>query len=80
MTLIIENADERLLKVIKALNIDNKSPYKVSKNETKIKTEILNEWKKESKDTLKAYKAGTLKVFKDVDSMIADIEKSDINP
>lgn len=68
MTLIIQNADKRLLKIINALNIDNKMPYKIKKQEN------LKAWKKESKDTIKAYKAGKLKTYKSVDSMIKAIE------
>ncbi|MDO7253444.1 hypothetical protein [Helicobacter cappadocius] len=67
MTIIIENASEDLAKVIKGIAKIGNSKCKISKDNK------AREWKKESEEMIRDYKAGKIKAYDSAKEMHKEI-------
>lgn len=70
MTLIIKNVDEAFLPIFEGIAKSIKAKCEVDKTDNQAL-----KWKKEADKMLKAYKAGKLKAFDDINELRAELEK-----
>lgn len=70
MTLVIENVKEEFLPAYKGLAKSTQAKLKARRSDK----EIAAEWKKESDEMMREYKAGRLKGFTSIEELREDLE------
>lgn len=70
MTLVIENVKAEFLPAYKGLAKSTKAKLKARRSDK----EIADEWKKESEQMMRDYKAGRLKGFTSIEELRKDLE------
>ena len=70
MTLVIENVKEEFLPAYKGLAKSTQAKLKARRSDK----EIAAEWKKESDEMMRDYKAGRLKGFTSIEELREDLE------
>lgn len=73
MTLVIENVKEEFLPAYKGLAKSTQAKLKTRRSDK----EIAAEWKKESEEMMRDYRAGRLKAYTSVKEMHEDILNDD---
>lgn len=70
MTLVIENVKEEFLPAYKGLAKSTQAKLKARRSDK----EIADEWKRESEEMMREYKAGRLKGFTSIEELKRDLE------
>lgn len=70
MTLVIENVKEEFLPAYKGLAKSTQAKLKARRSDK----EIADEWKRESEEMMKEYKAGRLKAYADIEELREELE------
>ena len=70
MTLVIENVKKEFLPAYKGLAKSTQAKLKARRSDK----EIADEWKRESEEMMKEYKAGRLKAYADIEELREQIE------
>lgn len=70
MTLVIENVKEEFLPAYKGLAKSTQAKLKARRSDK----EIADEWKRESEEMMKEYKAGRLKGYTDIEELREELE------
>lgn len=70
MTLVIENVKEEFLPAYKGLAKSTQAKLKARRSDK----EIAAEWKKESEEMMRDYRAGRLKGFTSIEELKRDLE------
>ncbi len=70
MTLVIENVKKEFLPAYKGLAKSTQAKLKARRSDK----EIADEWKRESEEMMKEYKAGRLKAYADIEELREELE------